>query len=121
MRSQRAGQRVMECITRFVTQKLKLKVKETKSAVARPQERKLLGFSFSTGPEAQIIIALPFLCTPVWQAPVARFLVPIRSVPIWGTSGSLTICPQAWLTVLADIIENTVSALWGAPCPRQGR
>src|SRR5438876_872071 len=43
VRSQRAGQRVMESITRFITQKLKLKVNETKSAVARPQERKLLG------------------------------------------------------------------------------
>src|SRR5437660_1667538 len=57
VRSQRAGQRVMESITRFITQKLKLKVNETKSAVARPQERKLLGFSFSTGPEIKRMIA----------------------------------------------------------------
>src|SRR3982075_590559 len=55
--SQRAGQRVMESITRFITHKLKLKVNETKSAVARPQERKLLGFSFSAGPEIKRIIA----------------------------------------------------------------
>ena len=48
---------VMEGITRFITQKLKLKVNETKSAVARPQERKLLGFSFSPGPEVKRIIA----------------------------------------------------------------
>ena len=54
---QRAGPRVMESITRFITQKLKLKVNESKSAVARPQERKLLGFSFSTGPEVKRIIA----------------------------------------------------------------
>ena len=57
VRSQRAGQRVMESITRFITQKLKLKVNETKSAVARPQERKFLGFSFSAGPEIKRIIA----------------------------------------------------------------
>src|SRR2546422_5640272 len=57
VRSQRAGQRMMESITRFITQKLKLKVNETKSAVARPQERKLLGFSFSTGPEIKRMIA----------------------------------------------------------------
>jgi hypothetical protein len=38
-------QRVMESITRFITQKLKLKVNEAKSAVARPKERKFLGFS----------------------------------------------------------------------------
>jgi RNA-directed DNA polymerase len=47
----------MESITRFITQKLKLKVNETKSAVARPQERKFLGFSFSAGPEVKRIIA----------------------------------------------------------------
>jgi len=57
VRSQRAGQRVMESITQFITQKLKLKVNETKSAVARPQARKLLGFSFSTGPETKRTIA----------------------------------------------------------------
>src|SRR5438876_1817173 len=57
VRSQRAGQRVMESITRFITQKLKLKVNETKSAVARPQERKLLGFSFSAGPDIKRMIA----------------------------------------------------------------
>jgi len=57
VRSQRAGQRVMTSITQFITRKLKLKVNETKSAVARPQERKLLGFSFSTGPEVKRTIA----------------------------------------------------------------
>src|SRR3974377_818631 len=57
VRSQRAGQRVMEGITRFITHKLQLKVNETKSAVARPQERKFLGFSFSAGPEVKRLIA----------------------------------------------------------------
>src|SRR5256885_7556045 len=39
--------------TRFITQKLKLKVNETKSAVARPQERKFLGVSFTAGPDTK--------------------------------------------------------------------
>ena len=47
----------MESITRFITHKLKLKVNETKSAVARPQERKFLGFSFTAGPEVKRVIA----------------------------------------------------------------
>ena len=34
----------------FITQKVQLKVNETKSAVARPQERTFLGFSFTIGP-----------------------------------------------------------------------
>jgi RNA-directed DNA polymerase len=57
VRSERACQRVMESVARFITQKLKLKVNETKSAVARPQERKFLGFSFSAGPEVKRVIA----------------------------------------------------------------
>ena len=47
----------MKSVTQFITQKLKLKVNETKSAVARPQERKFLGFSFSAGPEVKRVIA----------------------------------------------------------------
>src|SRR6266567_695479 len=57
VRSERAGQRVMWSITRFITQRLKLKVNEEKSAVARPQERKFLGFSFTDGPEIRRAIA----------------------------------------------------------------
>ena len=47
VRSRRAGERVMASITRFITTKLKLKVNQQKSAVARPWERKFLGFSFT--------------------------------------------------------------------------
>src|SRR5277367_7022782 len=57
VRSERAGQRVMKSITQFIMQRLKLKVNETKSAVARPQERKFLGFSFTAGPEVKRVIA----------------------------------------------------------------
>ena len=57
VRSERAGRRVMESISRFITQKLRLKVNEAKSAVARPQERKFLGFSFTAGPEVKRVIA----------------------------------------------------------------
>src|SRR6202048_4853946 len=61
VRSERAGQRVMESISRFITQKLKLKVNEAKSAVARPQERRFLGFSFTAGPDIKRTIALKSL------------------------------------------------------------
>jgi len=47
----------MKSITLFITQKLKLKVNESKSAVAKPQERKFLGFSFTDGPEIKRAIA----------------------------------------------------------------
>src|SRR5882724_1157063 len=57
VRSERAGQRVMESVKRFITEKLELKVNESKSAVAKPQERKFLGFSFTGGKELKLTIA----------------------------------------------------------------
>ncbi len=38
----------MESVTRFITHRLKLKVNQAKSAVARPGQRKFLGFSFTS-------------------------------------------------------------------------
>src|SRR5438034_5358478 len=55
VRSRRAGERIKTSVSRFLTQKLKLKVNETKSAVGRPEERKFLGFSISNdGSERRI-------------------------------------------------------------------
>jgi RNA-directed DNA polymerase len=55
VRSRRAGERVKQSITGFITRRLKLKVNEQKSAVARPVERKFLGFSFTLrGPKRRI-------------------------------------------------------------------
>ncbi len=55
--SERAGQRVMESITRFITHRLKLKVNQAKSAVAQPRQRKFLGFSFTSEREPRRRIA----------------------------------------------------------------
>jgi group II intron reverse transcriptase/maturase len=44
--SERAGQRVMQSITTFIEQRLKLRVNRHKSAVARAASRPLLGFGF---------------------------------------------------------------------------
>ncbi len=53
--SHRAGQRVMASVSRFLTKKLRLKVNQAKSAVARPEARKFLGFSISNdGSERRI-------------------------------------------------------------------
>ena len=57
VRSRRAGERVMASITRFITTTLKLKVNQQKSAVARPWERKFLGFSFTASREPKRRIA----------------------------------------------------------------
>jgi RNA-directed DNA polymerase len=47
VRSRRAGERVMACVTRLLAGKLKLTVNQHQSAVARPWERRFLGFSFT--------------------------------------------------------------------------
>ena len=57
VRSQRAGERVMASIEKFLTKRLKLKVNKAKSAVARPKVRKFLGFSFTSGQEPRRRIA----------------------------------------------------------------
>ena len=71
VRSRRAGERVMESITRFLTTKLKLKVNQQKSAVARPWERKFLGFSFTANREPKRRIA---------PKAVARFKEKVREL-----------------------------------------
>ena len=71
VRSRRAGERVMESITRFITRKLKLKVNEQKSAVARPWERKFLGFSFTANREPKRRVA---------PKAVLRFKAKVREV-----------------------------------------
>ena len=80
VRSERAGQRVMNGVTRFITRKLKLKVNEAKSAVARPQKRKFLGFSFKMGREIRRRIA---------PKSIARFKQRIREITRHATSVSL--------------------------------
>jgi RNA-directed DNA polymerase len=57
VRSERAGLRVMESVKRFISRRLKLKVNDSKSAVARPGTRKFLGFSFTAGREPKRRIA----------------------------------------------------------------
>ncbi len=54
VKSERAGRRVLDSIERFLSQKLKLKINHTKSAVAKPQERQFLGFSFTSGRQLKI-------------------------------------------------------------------
>ena len=47
VRSRKAGERVMASLTRFLAHQLRLQVNEGKSAVARPWQRKFLGYSMT--------------------------------------------------------------------------
>lgn len=55
--SQRAGERVLESLTQFLAEKLKLKVNPNKSAVDRPWKRKFLGFSMTAEKVSRIRVA----------------------------------------------------------------
>jgi RNA-directed DNA polymerase len=80
VRSEKAGQRVMDSVKRFITKRLKLKVNEAKSAVARPQARKFLGFTFSGGPVIRRTIA---------PKAIERFKERIREITTYGKGASL--------------------------------
>src|SRR5882724_2353656 len=57
VRSQRAGERVMDGIEKFLAKRLKLRINKAKSAVAKPSVRKFLGFSYTSGREPRRRIA----------------------------------------------------------------
>jgi len=57
VRSQRAGERVLESLTRFLEKKLRLKVNREKSAVDRPGKRKFLGYSMTWHKEPRLKVA----------------------------------------------------------------
>ena len=57
VRSKAAGQRVMASLERFLTKRLRLRVNRDKSAVARPWERKFLGYSVTHHKEPRLKVA----------------------------------------------------------------
>jgi RNA-directed DNA polymerase len=71
VRSQRAGERVMAGIEKFLAKRLKLKINKAKSAVAKPSVRKFLGFSFTGGTEPRRRIA---------PQAIARFKARVREL-----------------------------------------
>jgi group II intron reverse transcriptase/maturase len=58
VRSERAGQRVMASLTEFIQRRLRLKVNEAKSAVARPEDRHFLGFRLRVDPQSGVVEVL---------------------------------------------------------------
>jgi RNA-directed DNA polymerase len=57
--SKRAGERVMQAVTAFLERRLKLQVNASKSAVARPWQRKFLGYSMTWHRKPKLKIAPP--------------------------------------------------------------
>lgn len=57
VQSERAGQRLMASMTRFLQRKLRLEVNQQKSAVARPWKRQFLGYSVLAKKTAPLTVA----------------------------------------------------------------
>lgn len=57
VKSEAAGQHAMDAITGYLEQKLRLRVNRDKSAVARPWQRKFLGYSVTWHKQARLRIA----------------------------------------------------------------
>jgi RNA-directed DNA polymerase len=57
VQTEQSGQRVMESITRFLQEKLRLRVNSAKSAVARPWKRKFLGYSLTSEQTPRLKVA----------------------------------------------------------------
>src|SRR5690348_4529931 len=57
VRSRQAGERVMASVTEFLEKRLRLKVNREKSAVARPWERKFLGYSMTWHKQPRLKVA----------------------------------------------------------------
>jgi group II intron reverse transcriptase/maturase len=55
--SERAGARLLQSVSQFLAERLKLKVHASKSAVARPWQRKFLGYSMTWHKEPKLRIA----------------------------------------------------------------
>lgn len=78
--SQRAGQRIMDSVKGFLANRLKLTVNEAKSAVARPWERKFLGYSVTAQHASKIRIA---------KHSIQRLMDAVRQLSIGGKGSSL--------------------------------
>jgi len=54
VRSERAGGRVLDALTRFLEGRMRLKVNRDKSGLVRPEQSHILGFSFRVGPDGRV-------------------------------------------------------------------
>jgi RNA-directed DNA polymerase len=92
--SERAGQRVMESVSAFITRKLKLKVNRDKSAVDRPWRRKFLGFSFTSEGTPRRRIALESLRRA--KARIRKLTRRTRGVSLERMIADLTMYLRGW-------------------------
>src|SRR5215470_13596508 len=98
--SERAGLRVMESVTGFITQRLKLKVNQAKSAVAQPGQRKFLGFSFTYKREPRRRLAPKAIAR--FQERIRELTRRTRGISLPQMVNEITIYLRGWLAYFGD-------------------
>lgn len=96
VKSKAAGKRVMESLERFLREKLRLKVNRDKSAVARPWERKFLGYSVTVHHQPKLKVS---------KESIKRFKDKLRQAFRMGRGRNL----RAQLGDLAAVLRGWVS------------
>lgn len=81
VRSRQAGERVMASVTEFLEKRLRLKVNREKSAVARPWERKFLGYSMTWHKQPRLKVA---------ESSIKRLKAKVRVIVNEGRGRSLS-------------------------------
>jgi len=106
VRSQRAGERVMASLTRFLEKQLKLRVNREKSAVARPHERKFLGMRIVAGEQARICLAPQSLLR--LKAAIRRITKRNRGVSLSRVIAELNQLTMGWVNYFALAEVKTI-------------
>jgi len=91
VKSQTAGQRAMAAITDYLERKLKLQVNRDKSAVARPWQRKFLGYSVTWHKQVRLKIA---------DSSLQRLKDRVRELVVGNASRNLAVTIEALNPVL---------------------
>ncbi len=117
VRSERAGQRVLDSVVDFIQRRLRLKVNAAKSAVARPEERHFLGFRLRRDPregEVQVLLS---------KRSQERIAAKIRELTPRAWGNSLAACIQelnvylvGWIgffCIVTQAAERTLELLDG--------
>ena len=91
VKSQTAGQRAMAAITDYLERKLKLQVNRDKSAVARPWQRKFLGYSVTWHKQVRLKIA---------DSSLKRLKDRVREIVVGNASRNLAVTIEALNPVL---------------------
>ena len=103
VKSQAAGERVMASLERFLSEKLRLKVNRSKSAVGRPWQRKFLGYTVTSNREPKLKVSSESIRR--LKNKLRQTLRRARGRNIGRVAGELTPMIRGWVVYyrLADV------------------